>query len=51
MADLNAEQFLSESPHAAATVDETTIVPNSVILKKVDNKDYFVQYLYEMWND
>lgn len=51
MADLNAEQFLVESPYAAANYEENALVKMGVNLPKIDHKDKYIQYLFEDWND
>ena len=51
MADLNAEQFLVESPFAAAKAMEEALEKVNIIIPKVDHKDKYIQYLFEDWND
>jgi hypothetical protein len=51
MADLNAEQFLVESPTAAAEYAENALIKMGVKIPKVDHKDKYIQYLFDEWND
>ena len=51
MADLNAEQFLVESPTAAAEYAENALITMNVKIPKLDHKDKYIQYLFDEWND
>lgn len=51
MADLNAEQFLSENPMAAAKEQAKAVETAHILIPKVDNKDAYLTYLFEVWDD
>ena len=51
MADLNAEQFLVESPFAAEDAMEKALEKINVYIPKIDHKDKYIDYLFEEWND
>lgn len=51
MPDLNAEQFLSESPTAALKAQQSAVETAHILIPKVDNKDAYLTYLFEVWDD
>lgn len=51
MADLNYEQFMVESPSAAEDAEMQAIAPVMMVLPKKDNKDSYLTYLFDWWED
>lgn len=51
MPDLNAEQFLSENPITTAAEALTKLEESHVLIPKIDNKDAYITYLFEVWDD
>lgn len=51
MADLNYEQFMTESPLAALKAQLAAIEDTTIVIPKVDHVDKYVMYLMDTWND
>lgn len=51
MPDLNAEQFLVESPTAAAEAKENALMMVNAFIPKVDHKEAYIGYVFDTWDD
>lgn len=51
MPDLNAEQFLVESPSAAAEDEENAVTIVTSFVPKIDHKDKYIEYVFDEWNN